>query len=67
MDDCMPINKDPNTIIRMEDIYMSFPGGVKANRGVKSGSATRRNSLSVGRKWRRKNSADECFIWSLQT
>lgn len=34
MDDCMPINRDPNTIIRMEDIYMSFPGGVQANRGV---------------------------------
>ncbi len=34
MEDCMPKNEDPNIILRMEDIYKSFPGGVHANRGV---------------------------------
>ncbi len=34
MEDCMPINEDPNIILRMQDIHMSFPGGVHANRGV---------------------------------
>lgn len=34
MEDSMPKNNDPQTILRMEDIHKSFPGGVFANRGV---------------------------------
>jgi simple sugar transport system ATP-binding protein len=34
MQDSMPKNNDPQTILRMEEIYKSFPGGVFANRGV---------------------------------
>ncbi|PKO09077.1 MAG: heme ABC transporter ATP-binding protein [Chloroflexi bacterium HGW-Chloroflexi-2] len=30
----MPKNNDPKTILRMEEIHKSFPGGVFANRGV---------------------------------
>jgi simple sugar transport system ATP-binding protein len=34
MEDSMPKNNDPKTILRMEEIHKSFPGGVFANRGV---------------------------------
>lgn len=34
MEDRMPKNKDPEIILRMEEIHKSFPGGVFANRGV---------------------------------
>jgi simple sugar transport system ATP-binding protein len=34
MEDSMPKYNDPQTILRMEDIHKSFPGGVFANRGV---------------------------------
>jgi simple sugar transport system ATP-binding protein len=34
MEDSMPKNNDPKTILRMEGIHKSFPGGVFANRGV---------------------------------
>lgn len=34
MEDCMPKNNDLQTILRMEEIHKSFPGGVFANRGV---------------------------------
>jgi simple sugar transport system ATP-binding protein len=34
MVDSMPKNNDPKTILRMEEIHKSFPGGVFANRGV---------------------------------
>ncbi len=34
MEESMPKNNDPQTILRMEDIHKSFPGGVFANRGV---------------------------------
>lgn len=34
MEDRMPKNKDPEIILRMEEIHKNFPGGVFANRGV---------------------------------
>jgi simple sugar transport system ATP-binding protein len=34
MEDSMPKNDNPQTILRMEEIHKSFPGGVIANRGV---------------------------------
>ena len=34
MEDSMPKNNVPQTLLRMEEIHKSFPGGVFANRGV---------------------------------
>jgi simple sugar transport system ATP-binding protein len=34
MEECQPKNDSPEIILRMENIYKSFPGGVHANRGV---------------------------------